>query len=829
MVIVPESEATLARTGAARTAAQTMTSCGAVPDGFLPLPNALISASGVTATTTTDDGGCFTFTFPTQTTAHNSRTPFLLMMTARKSNSRQGTTTLKKAAKIIPGSKSSFLNNDSISISSTIAALLIEKQMQSGESNIDPDAVEEYVDLLQDQEDMQALEQQILSSAETEDGDLDGIDTSVLDTATNSLDKPMVWDAAVTGGPVSAAGGDVGISAHAVVFDDSESITSVIATLTPGAGAAISVTLAESNTANLFFATHTFPAVGSAADVSYAVAISATTSSGATGTYATASLSITQSGTGTNGGGDTAVCGNSTQETGEQCDDGNTVTETCTYGQTACTVCTANCQNAAGATSFCGDSTTVTANGEQCDDGNTVTETCTYGQTACTVCTANCQNAAGATSFCGDSTTDTANGEQCDDGNTVTETCTYGQTACTVCTANCQSTAGTTSYCGDNTVDAANGEQCDDGNTAPNDGCSATCIPEPFKIVTGADHSCKWTPNGAVKCWGLNNSGQLGDGSNDNSNTPVDVSGLSSSVTDIFAGTYHTCALLDTGGVKCWGKNNSGQLGDGSTDDRTTPVDVSGLTSGVADISGGRAHTCALLETGAAKCWGFNCYGQVGDGATDNRTTPVDVTGLSSGVTDISGGEYHTCAVVGGAAKCWGYNGYGQVGDGTTDMRSSPVDVSGLGSGVAHVTAGKYRACALLDTGAVKCWGYNNYGQLGDGSMDTRTSPVDVSGLSSGVTVISAGESHTCAVVGGAAKCWGNNVGGKIGDGTTDTRTTPVDVSGLSSGVTDISSGGYHSCAVVNFVFKCWGYNNQGQLGDGSNDNSTTPVNVVSN
>ena len=147
--------------------------------------------------------------------------------------------------------------------------------------------------------------------------------------------------------------------------------------------------------------------------------------------------------------------------------------------------------------------------------------------------------------------------------------------------------------------------------------------------------------------------------------------------------------------------------------------------------SAGLYHTCALLSTGAVKCWGYNGYGQLGDNSQTTRLTPVDVSGLSSGVTAISAGTYHTCALLStGAVKCWGYNGYGQLGDNSQTTRLTPVDVSGLSSGVTAISASYLHSCAFLSTGAVKCWGYNYYGQLGDNSQTQRLTPVAVSGIS---------------------------------------------------------------------------------------------------
>ncbi len=378
-------------------------------------------------------------------------------------------------------------------------------------------------------------------------------------------------------------------------------------------------------------------------------------------------------------------------------------------------------------------------------------------------------------------------------------------------------------------------------------------------IAAGDFHTCALTNGGGVKCWGYNDSGQLGNGSRSAeapSPVPGDVVGLSSGVSAIAAGSAHTCALTNMGGAKCWGANHTvfssnfglGQLGDGTTLDRFTPVDVSGLASGVSAITAGGHHTCAL-RSGGVLCWGGNFVGQVADGTTTNRYTPTAVSGLSSGVSQIVAGGHHNCALTSaGGVKCWGENTAGQLGDGgggascpsgpaVVPCRRTPVDVSGLPSGVSAIAAGGHHAdsggtttCALMSTGGVKCWGDNSYSQVGDGTTGgARSTPVDVSGFSGGVKSLAVGDAHVCALTSaGGVKCWGHNDSGQLGDGTTTDRSTPVDVSGLASGVSAIAAGSYHTCAVLSGgELKCWGGNHYGQLGDGTTTNRLTPVTVV--
>jgi len=348
-------------------------------------------------------------------------------------------------------------------------------------------------------------------------------------------------------------------------------------------------------------------------------------------------------------------------------------------------------------------------------------------------------------------------------------------------------------------------------------------------LAVGYDHTCAVTSGERVDCWGLNGDGQLGNGTTNGSSAPVAVLGLGVGAVAVVAGEFHSCVLTTIGEVECWGANGSDQLGYG-TGDSSTPVAVTNLSSGVVGIAAGDNHTCALTSAGAVECWGSNEYGQLGDNSTTNSSTPVSVSGLSSGVVAIAAGEGHSCALTSaGKVECWGYNAFGQLGNGSVTDSHTPVDVTGLSSGVVGIAAGEDHTCALTSGGKAECWGDGSFGQLGNGTTSPSTTPSPVSTLSSGAVAIAAGGEHTCALNSASAlECWGDNSGGDLGDGTTTEQTTPVAVPALSSGEAVIAAGGYHTCAVDDFEgVECWGDNAYGQLGDGTTTESLSPVEVT--
>jgi alpha-tubulin suppressor-like RCC1 family protein len=349
-------------------------------------------------------------------------------------------------------------------------------------------------------------------------------------------------------------------------------------------------------------------------------------------------------------------------------------------------------------------------------------------------------------------------------------------------------------------------------------------------LAAGASHTCELTLAGGVYCWGSNGDGQLGNGTTTNSEVPLAVNGLSSGVAVVAAGGFHSCARLGGGGVQCWGNNLYGQLGDGTTAPSSVPVEVNGLASGVASIAAGDYHTCALTQAGGVLCWGSNGDGQLGDGTTTSSPVPVPVSGLASGAAAIAAGSRHTCALTGtGGVRCWGYNQHGQLGNGTTTNSPVPVDVSGLADDVAAIALGAYHSCALTLGGGVQCWGLNSTGQLGSDVTPISSVPVAVTGLASGVAALAAGGFHSFArTTDGGAGCWGFNESGQLGNASNTDSSVPVPVDGLASGVGSIAAGAYHSCAVAAAGrAKCWGSNYSGQLGNDTTTDSNVPVWVV--
>jgi alpha-tubulin suppressor-like RCC1 family protein len=344
-------------------------------------------------------------------------------------------------------------------------------------------------------------------------------------------------------------------------------------------------------------------------------------------------------------------------------------------------------------------------------------------------------------------------------------------------------------------------------------------------LTAGLNYTCASLSDGAIYCWGANDMGQLGNGSANtsppSSSKTTQVVGLTGG-TGVAAGYVHTCAVVSDGTARCWGMNDKGQLGDGTRTSSFQPVVVAGLTN-VVQISAGAQHSCALLVDGSARCWGYNYQGQLGNGSTTDSPIPTPVSSQSK-FTAIAAGNIHTCAIVadpGHDVVCWGDNMYGQLGAGQKGARGSlqPIPIVGV-SNVRSLAAGDVATCAVLFDGSALCWG---------GDLTPNAPPYAVI-LPVGVASLASRYRNGCVIMSDrSAACWGYDDTGQLGNGTkmNSSTTTPVVVTGLSD-VTAIATGSNHSCASTrNGSLYCWGLNTSGQAGGGSATALLTPAPVA--
>ena len=518
--------------------------------------------------------------------------------------------------------------------------------------------------------------------------------------------------------------------------------------------------------------------------------------------------------------------------TDTDCNDGDPLTiDTCTTGgeQGACTF--TSCTPACSSDANCDDDNPYTI--DTCSNAGTCDAVCNFD--ACSIaCTADgdcndgdantvdeCSAASTCDAACNNCIPACLADAECDDSDGLTvDTCGNPGTcgaACnfTPCTPVCTSA----SQCDDEDPDTTN--LCVNANT-----CNAACVYTPAysQLSAGNGHTCALLTDGGIKCWGHNFYGQLGNNSMTNSLVPVDVQSITDAIA-VAAGDLHTCAVLSSGEVKCWGKNQYGQLGNNSTTYSRIPVEVQDITDAVA-ISAGDNYSCALLSGGGIRCWGWNHFGRLGNNSTTDSLVPVEVQDITDAVM-IAAGESYTCALLsGGGLKCWGRNGFGQLGDNTTIDSSVPVEVQDIADAIA-IAAGVGHTCTVLSGGGVKCWGSNYHGELGSGFSSDSMIPVDVQFVTDAVA-ISAADFYTCAVLsGGTVNCWGYNNYGQLGNNTKTNSLVPVEVQDIIDAIA-ITTGLHNTCAqLCSGGVKCWGRNSDGQLGDGTTANSLVPVSVV--
>ncbi len=347
-------------------------------------------------------------------------------------------------------------------------------------------------------------------------------------------------------------------------------------------------------------------------------------------------------------------------------------------------------------------------------------------------------------------------------------------------------------------------------------------------VSAGTSHTCGIRADSTLVCWGLNNRGQLGDGTEeDQRHVPTEiVSELR--FTDVSAGAEHTCAIAHGGSAHCWGRNLNGQLGDSTSHSapNLTPIPVAAdLVFTTISAAGNR--TCALTSDGAPYCWGENGGGSLGDGTvgTDDLLVPTRAGGQLHFVL-LSAGPGHTCGVTADRTLyCWGDNTWGQLGATTTDICGegaavtpcslTPLPVSS-NIGFVQVALGRNGTCGIASDGTAYCWGLNNDGQLGDGTESDRSVPTPVA-LDLAFASTSPGDDHTCGItVEGPTYCWGQNDSGQLGDGTSRSFLVPSLVA--TSAFFEMLSAGYgHTCAIGREgTMYCWGSNRRGQLGDDS-------------
>ncbi len=355
-------------------------------------------------------------------------------------------------------------------------------------------------------------------------------------------------------------------------------------------------------------------------------------------------------------------------------------------------------------------------------------------------------------------------------------------------------------------------------------------VPNVQQIVAGESHACLRDKKSRVFCWGVNEQGQLGNGTTNEASTAVRVEGLPE-IVRLASGQHHVCALGVDQTVWCWGEDIDGQLGNGKRLPLVaTPQRVTGIVSPPVAIAANGWHTCVLDAAGTLSCWGRNTSGECGVLGSDRFLTPVPVPAFGEGLTALALGTWHTCVVLADTSvRCVGRNADGQLGmGGTGPFETLPQTARDL-SGASALMAGDDHTCAILRNGNMMCWGDGFLGELGNGTGQGNSTPTPLPNIK-GAIHAAGGLEHTCAVLGnGVARCWGKGLQGQLGNSDTPLMSSlPMDVRGIHDAV-QVAAGSSFSCiAHADHGAACWGASANGELGHGLGDDEfqTTPVEV---
>jgi alpha-tubulin suppressor-like RCC1 family protein len=342
-------------------------------------------------------------------------------------------------------------------------------------------------------------------------------------------------------------------------------------------------------------------------------------------------------------------------------------------------------------------------------------------------------------------------------------------------------------------------------------------------ISAGDNHTCGTRSDGKLYCWGNNEEGEVGDGS---PSGPVYAPLRIGSFADwaqASAGGNHTCGVRKNGKLYCWGYDNFGQIGDGASTGATSPRRI-GSFEDWANVSASYRHTCGVRKNGKLYCWGRDTFGQIGDGDVANDHAAPSRIGTFEDWVRVDAGGHHTCGVrANGKLYCWGHDYNGQVGDGADTGATSPRRI-GTFEDWSRVAAGLSHTCGVRTNGKLYCWGYGEFGQVGDSEEDLLAESPRRIGSFEDWSRIAAGDSHTCgARTNGKLYCWGSDSYGQIGDDDGTHAIAPRRVSSSEDWAT-VTAGENHSCGIRAHKLYCWGRDNLGQLGDGTDDD--TPVTV---